>query len=769
MFSLLTPYAHVQSLASLVGFSSSSNAPASSTPSPSPLSPLLSPSPLQQPASAAADASSYFAALRERLADMTTTAVVALKAYTQYAAKYIPERVTVTLEAVVPAELSRAVRGWVEGKGPPGVPRAITPPPSPQTHKPQAQPSTPSPPDAPAAAQQADTEQEPIADDDAAKQEIEHAQHSGSLPPVKAPIAPSPPSPPPPPPPSSPPLSPAVDSAADVIKPHVIPSVTENTESACASFSAAATAACPASIPNLRSIHPARSTIQHNLSELLAEAQEILIINGTNPACISSVTDLIPVTLHFGLPIYVNSLLYTLAAALYKDPVNVFSDEESEAAIPVVCWPDVVKVWRKAYLAARGDLDAAIFHLVSLAHPTRRYLIPMDFEPIVRQVVLLHPAFEFLRPPSSFQDRYVETVIAQLFTIRPIHSHRVSLRDYRKAGLLDLLTRVEQAAVCLGFHIPPQFSYKSFYVIYCKFWKLDGGDGGARDMLLTATDLERYAQGALTPLVCQRVVDLYGSGRVVVRHPAHLQYPPRQHHRDSEADDDYDDEDDDDDDQGQYEDSRSRPEDEEEERALTFMDFVRFIRATEDKSAPESIAYWFQVLDLEQDGAISLLELETVWAWQEERLHTLEDYTFHALLSVIWDTLRVDQSRTSLLLADLRRTPVAAAMVFELLFDARGRECWLRQTGDPAFRAEQTLCVVLEDGDGLCDEYAVMGNEPLLAEARLQQHQQQSARSHFGGDVAKRRVWLTGWPRFVELAYRDLLGGESGDDDGDAA
>ncbi|KAJ3149797.1 Serine/threonine-protein phosphatase 2A regulatory subunit B'' subunit alpha [Geranomyces variabilis] len=712
MLSILT-YAHAQSLASLVGLSSYASPPSppplcvfrDSSPSPSASSLASSslPSPPPSPPPPVV-AETYLGALRELLVDMAASAVTVIKSYSQLAARYIPGGVTAALDSVVPAELTRAVRLFVsldDGKASPPPPLAA----------PRASNPIPPPPSTSAAALDAvDAEQELVASDGVP--ETEEPSCAAQRVETRTP-------------------QPVLNSAVATPEPHVIPSVTE---SAAGSLSVSAIP-----IPTLRSIHPARSTVKQNLSQILDAGREILIDNESDPQSLT-LEDLIPVTRHFGMSIYANSLLYNLAA-LYKDPFETTANEAADD-MPVVSWSDVVKIWRKAYLSARGDIDVVIFYLISMAHPNRGYLIPMDFEPIVREVVLIHPAFEFLRAPSSFQDRYVETVIAQLFTIRPIHSHRVSLRDYRKAGLLDLLTRVEQAAVCLGFHIPPQFSYKSFYVIYCKFWKLDEGgrEGGPRDMLLTSADLERYSQGALTPLVCQRVVDLYGSARVLVATPPHhddILHLYEKHER--------------------------------EERALTFMDFVRFIRATEDKTAPESIAYWFEVLDLEQDGRISLLELETVWAWQEERLLMFEDYTFPALLSVIWDTLNLDQSHTSLLLADLRREPVAAGMVFELLFDAKGRETWLRRTADPSFRAEQTVCVALEDGDGLCDEYAEMGHEPLLAEARhLMQHPRGGAGA--GEDVAKRRVWLTGWPRFVELAYRDLLGGEDvADDDGEAA
>ncbi|TPX60383.1 hypothetical protein PhCBS80983_g01806 [Powellomyces hirtus] len=549
----------------------------------------------------------YLAALRARMNVLAAAAVSLLKVYAQFAAQFVPDQVSITLQAVAPTELTRVLKVLIAADDP------------------------------------ACGKEEPAV---ALTERTEVALLSKQHDPVSSEELTSCPS--------------SSASSHPHVAPH-IPSVTATLADAPGGLSSPTTTTLPTPLCARRA---------QELDSLMSSAREIWSQCNYDEDTITSAAQLVPLTVHCGLPPYVNASLYHLLTRKSLDDIN-----ES----PVASWSQFERTWRHIYEMARGDLNIAIFYILSMTHPDRSYLIPSDFSPIVREVVMLHPAFEFLRTASSFQDRYVETVIARLFTIRPIHSHRISFREYRKTRFLNLLSRLERSTACLGLNIPPPFSYKDFYVIYCKFWKLDMD----RDMLLTSQDLERYSHGALTRLVCQRVVDLYGSGQISIPlssqpHAVHDTYPKVLH----------------------------------QEKALTFMDFVRFIRAVEDKSHPTSIGYWFHVLDLEQDGRISLLELETVWAWQEERLLALEDYSFPSLLGVIWDTLNLDPQKANISLSDLKRSPLATSMVFDLLFDIKGREGWLRRTCDPGFRFAENVRITLEEGDDVCEEYNGMGEFP---------------------------------------------------------
>ena len=73
---------------------------------------------------------------------------------------------------------------------------------------------------------------------------------------------------------------------------------------------------------------------------------------------------------------------------------------------------------------------------------------------------------------------YAETVIHRIFyALDRSCSGRLSHRDLRRSDLLQVLHQVDEEEdinKVLQF-----FSYEHFYVIYCKFWDLDAGEGHA--------------------------------------------------------------------------------------------------------------------------------------------------------------------------------------------------------------------------------------------------------------------------------------------------
>ncbi|KAH6937251.1 hypothetical protein HPB50_026205 [Hyalomma asiaticum] len=56
---------------------------------------------------------------------------------------------------------------------------------------------------------------------------------------------------------------------------------------------------------------------------------------------------------------------------------------------------------------------------------------------------------------------------------------------------------------------------------------------------------------------------------------------------------------------------------------MTYVDFVVFLLAEKDKSHPRSIEYWFNRLDLDGDGKITMYELETFFHEQHDRVSLL--------------------------------------------------------------------------------------------------------------------------------------------------
>ncbi|KAI9094583.1 hypothetical protein DFS34DRAFT_628300 [Phlyctochytrium arcticum] len=450
--------------------------------------------------------------------------------------------------------------------------------------------------------------------------------------------------------------------------------------------------------------------VRSKLSDSLDNIRPHFMASDGSSTLALSHSDFSAVTEACGFPPYINSVLF----AKVLGRVSPFDTPPSSQTVE---WPEFERLWSKLYLQHAGDLETILFHVIS-ANGTglRAYIVPYDFEPIVRDVIAMHPSFDFLRSSSLFQDRYIETVIARLFYSKQTPAKkRAVLREFRKLKFLDMMDGVQRANTCLGLSLPPAFSYKDFYIVYCRFWELDTD----RDMLLTASDLERYGNGALTGIVCRRIVDLYGTRGI-----------PSADGRDDTM--------------GSSRESWDGSSTMEsslvmEEKALTFGDFVTFLLSVEDKSTLSAIEYWFYVLDLDQDGRLSLLELETIWAWQKDRLCDFEPYALLDFFSVLLDTINSPTvSQTHFLtLSDLKRNPVAAEMIFDLLFDARKREEWARRTCDASARLADDLWVQTDPDETVWWEYLIDGQRE------------------------DGRIRLRGWTKFADQSYRDLLGHDS--------
>lgn len=87
--------------------------------------------------------------------------------------------------------------------------------------------------------------------------------------------------------------------------------------------------------------------------------------------------------------------------------------------------------------------------------------------------------------------------------VQMIHSlgPNVDLNSVRSIHILSaalLLTRYDP----YRFQTRDCFSYKHFYVLYCKFWTLDDD----HDLIISEEDLAKYNQGALAPSVIQRLM-----------------------------------------------------------------------------------------------------------------------------------------------------------------------------------------------------------------------------------------------------------------------
>ncbi|CAG8686836.1 10125_t:CDS:2, partial [Dentiscutata heterogama] len=115
------------------------------------------------------------------------------------------------------------------------------------------------------------------------------------------------------------------------------------------------------------------------------------------------------------------------------------------------------------------------------------------------------------------------------------------------------------------------FSYKHFYVLYCKFWELDND----YDLRINKKDLVRYSDNALTPRIIDRVIHGYGKMSDL-----------------------------------------SMKEYDSNNPKMSYRDFIWFLLSEVDKSTNTSIEYWFRCLDNDGDGVLSVYELE--WFYEDQ-------------------------------------------------------------------------------------------------------------------------------------------------------
>lgn len=216
--------------------------------------------------------------------------------------------------------------------------------------------------------------------------------------------------------------------------------------------------------------------------------------------------------------------------------------------------------------------EARLFYTLLGSTTDRDYLIPNDFKPLMRSLLLNHQGLAFLHVTPEFQQRYSETVIERIyFGCTRQHNGRLSLADLKRSKLLETLLIVDEEE-----DINRErrfFSYEHFYVLYCRFWELDVN----HDLQIGKDDLLRYGSHSLTTRIVNRIFS--GHARPL----------------DASENGDY----------------------------MSYTDFIWFCLSEEDKTSDTAIDYWFRCIDLDGDGIVTMYDMEFFY---REQLHRMESF-----------------------------------------------------------------------------------------------------------------------------------------------
>ncbi|KAI8828185.1 hypothetical protein BJ741DRAFT_626977 [Chytriomyces cf. hyalinus JEL632] len=377
----------------------------------------------------------------------------------------------------------------------------------------------------------------------------------------------------------------------------------------------------------------------------------------------------------------------------------------------LVSWREFEAFVEGLYRRFNPDMEALVFEILRTSK-TEKVLVPEDFKIFVVDVLENNSAFAFLASSPDFQARFTETVIVRLFYSNHFHGrNRMTIRDFRTSDIYKVISDIEGATNSLGLNIPAPFSYKDFYVIYCAFWELDKD----HDMYLTLHDLERYSDRGLSHAALARVIECYGKVPLIPE--------------DAPVEND--------------ETNTVVMLAQNRIKCFGFKEFVAFIMAVEDKTSVPGLYYWFRVLDIDEDGLVSLLEIETFWEHQYAKVP--EQYTVYDFFSLIIDLIR--PAGSSITLLDLKRNAKAAGLFLDFLLDSRRHVENLRRSADVSFRLNDEVWVLEEDeadavspGDGQSDVVSMTSS-------------------------VQRRVRLEGWQKFAERRYRMLSGTSTDEED----
>jgi len=332
------------------------------------------------------------------------------------------------------------------------------------------------------------------------------------------------------------------------------------------------------------------------------------------------------------------------------------------ASDSVVCFEDFIEYWESIAKDSQ-DVYYISFYILKDEENTDKlrnyldYLVPSDFMVVLNDVVKYHPGLKFLINMPIFQQRYSESVIEQLFYHKPQNWNRkMTLSEFRNSNFLENLLYL-QIDDDINIH-RNLFSYKHFYVIYCKFWELDSD----HDLLINCYSLFQYDRYSLNTLIIERIIKGYGKKTLLnelnFNHMSNdITYTEYSNTIRKNIISDK---------------TLKNSNIYQYQSIFHFRDFIWFMLARENKDSPEAIEYWFRCIDLDDDGYISIYEIEKFYIEQCKHmvlLHISDYWTFPDYLCYLLDMIK-PKIPNMISLSDLKKSKNSTTF-FNMLFDIR--------------------------------------------------------------------------------------------------
>ena len=201
--------------------------------------------------------------------------------------------------------------------------------------------------------------------------------------------------------------------------------------------------------------------------------------------------------------------------------------------------------------------------------PERTYIVKEDFKPILQTLLKENSSLAFLQEYPTYQQKYIETVIARIFYMNDSNDDgQITFNDFKKSDLVETIQKIYNKDVN---KIRQYFSYEHFYVIYTTFYQNSTYE--YKDELYIPKEVFCTYAYNLGMRTVNRIFDEI----------------PRKFIS-------------------------------EEKYMMSYEDFIYYMISEEDKTSPTSIKYWFKVIDLNNEGIITKKEMEYFYEEQIEKL-----------------------------------------------------------------------------------------------------------------------------------------------------